>query len=156
MAYRDWTYHGLQFGPEKQRNQPDEAWEPGRIWVEEPEFGPMERQDVTVLRELESGPYGDFAWGYNGNGTSRAAAAILADALELGDPVKTGISVDDGLEDDVLVRLREAFCDEVLSQDCAEWRLRRVVVLRWARSWYGQAAITALPDGLQLPALDDD
>jgi hypothetical protein len=59
-------------------------------------------------------------------------------------------------EDEVLVRLREAFCDTVLSQDCAEWRLRRVVVLRWARSWYRQAAITALPDGLQLPAVDDD
>lgn len=124
--------------------------------MEEPEFGPTERQDVTVLRELPSGPYGDFAWGYNGNGTSRAAAAILADALELGDPVTAGISVDDGLEDDVLVRLREAFCDEVLSQDYAEWRLRRVAVLRWASSWYDQAGITTVPDGLQLPALDDD
>jgi hypothetical protein len=59
-------------------------------------------------------------------------------------------------EDEVLARLREAFCDEVLSLDCAEWRLRRVVVLRWASSWYSQAGISALPDGLRLPALDDD
>jgi hypothetical protein len=45
----------------------------------------------------------------------------------------------------MLVKLREAFCEDVLSQMCEEFRLRRGVVLRWARGWYAQQAITDLP-----------
>ncbi|MEF2529757.1 hypothetical protein [Streptomyces sp. CS62] len=37
----------------------------------------------------------------------------------------------------------------MLSQFCDEWRLRRGVVLRWARAWYLQRGITDLLAALQ-------
>ncbi|MFD9315866.1 hypothetical protein [Streptomyces goshikiensis] len=55
-----------------------------------------------------------------------------------------------------LIQLREDFCDDVLSQFCDEWRLRRGVILRWARAWYLQRGINALPVALQqLPTFRD-
>jgi hypothetical protein len=36
-----------------------------------------------VLRALSPPEEGDFAWGYNGHGTSYTAAAVLADALDI-------------------------------------------------------------------------
>ncbi|MFE3559417.1 hypothetical protein ACFXKW_31860 [Streptomyces sp. NPDC059193] len=56
-------------------------------------------------------------------------------------------------QDKDLVRLREDFCEDVLSQFCDEWRLRRGVVLRWARAWYLQRGITDLPSALREPPL---
>ncbi|WP_331736674.1 hypothetical protein OG426_55145 (plasmid) [Streptomyces canus] len=153
MAYEDCTYHGVQDGPET-GNGDEAEWQPARILVENPEFGPTERQDVTVLRELAEPEAGGFGWGYNGGGTSAAAAAILADALDLGDPDKCGIGYATYPEDEVLVQLREDFCDDVLSQLCDEWRLRRGVVLRWSRAWYLQRGISELPAALrELPPL---
>ncbi|MFE3995003.1 hypothetical protein ACFXPW_25400 [Streptomyces goshikiensis] len=153
MTYQDWTYHGIQDGPES--NGSDEAeWQPARILVEETEFGPTERQGVKVLRELAEPEHGGFGWGYNGGGTSAAAAVILADALDLGDPDKCGIGYAAYPEDEVLVQLREDFCDDVLSQFCDQWRLRRGVVLRWSRAWYLQRGINNLPAALrELPQL---
>ncbi|MFD6187453.1 hypothetical protein [Streptomyces goshikiensis] len=44
----------------------------------------------------------------------------------------------------------------MLSQFCDEWRLRRGVILRWARAWYLQRGINALPVALQqLPTFRD-
>ncbi|MFD7282424.1 DUF6166 domain-containing protein [Streptomyces sp. NPDC059862] len=155
-VYEDCTYHGTQDGPET--DAPDEKeWQPARILVEEVEFGPTERQNVRVLRELVEPENGGFGWGYNGAGTSNAAAAILADALELGDPEKCGIALAAYPEDEVLVQLREDFCDDVLSQLCDQWRLRRGVVMRWSRAWYLQRGITQLPAALHaLPAFQDE
>ncbi|MEK8175021.1 hypothetical protein NKH77_55960 [Streptomyces sp. M19] len=72
--------HGLR-GPHVPRHpvgsesdRDDEEWQPARILVEKPEFGPTERQyGVTVLRELAEPEDGGFGWGYNGGGTSAAA-----------------------------------------------------------------------------------
>ncbi|MEV8057148.1 hypothetical protein AB0P37_11615 [Streptomyces antimycoticus] len=154
MAYEDCTYHGIQYGPETDRGD-EEEWKPARILVEKPEFGPTERQyGVTVLRELAEPEAGGFGWGYNGGGTSAAAAAILADALDLGDPDKCGIGYATYPEDEVLAQLREDFCDDVLSQLCDQWRLRRGVVLRWSLAWYLQRGIDELPAALrELPPL---
>ena len=153
MAYEDCTYHGIQDGPESDRGD-EEEWKPARILVEKPEFGPTERQDVTVLRELAEPEAGGFGWGYNGGGTSAAAAAILADALDLGDPDKCGIGYATYPEDEVLAQLREDFCDDVLSQLCDQWRLRRGVVLRWSLAWYLQRGIDEVPAALrELPPL---
>ncbi|KOU48723.1 hypothetical protein ADK56_21235 [Streptomyces sp. MMG1522] len=154
MAYEDRTYHGIQDGQEKWRGE-EEEWRPARILVEKPEFGPTERTyGVTVLRELAEPEGGGFGWGYNGGSTSAAAAAILSDALDLGDPDKSGIGYLSDSEDDVLSQLREDFCDDVLSQLCDHWRLRRGVVLRWSVAWYLQRGITDLPAALTgLPPL---
>ncbi|MFD7161294.1 DUF6166 domain-containing protein [Kribbella sp. NPDC059898] len=144
MPYQDRTYHGVQ------------TYELSRIEAEMPATGPTERESVTVLYELfpTNGDGGGFGWGYNGGGTSRAASAILADALDLGDQDAAGISLSAYPEDRVLVDLREDFCDDVLSQFCDEWRLRRGVVLRWARAWYLQRGIDEIPPALQyLPPL---
>ncbi|MCX4734379.1 hypothetical protein [Streptomyces sp. NBC_01363] len=152
MVYEDCTYHGIQDGPETVRGDGEE-WQPARILVETPEFGPTERQTLTVLRELPEPEGGGFGWGYNGAGTSNAAAVILADALGLGDPDACGISFLSD-EDKTLGALREDFCDDVLSQCCDQWRLRRGVILRWARAWYLQQGITDLPAALHaLPPL---
>jgi hypothetical protein len=152
MTHEDLTYHGIQYGPDSADD--DRAWEPARLLVEKPEDGPTERQNVEVLRELPEPDESGFGWGYNGGGTSAAAAAILADALDLGDPDECGIGYTAYPEDDALVRLREDFCHEVLSQACDESRLRRSAVLRWARGWYLQRGITALPTALrELPPL---
>ncbi|MFZ3562715.1 hypothetical protein ACOKM5_43035 [Streptomyces sp. BH097] len=153
MTYEDRTYHGIRVGPESERGD-DEKWEPARILVEKPEFGPTQRQSVTLLRELAEPEDRGFGWGYNGGGTSVAAAAILADALDLGDPDVSGIGFLSPAEDDVLSQLREDFCDDVLSQLCDQWRLRRGVILRWSRAWYLQRGITDLPAALtELPPL---
>ncbi|MFH8533271.1 hypothetical protein ACH4GE_33165 [Streptomyces tendae] len=153
MAYEDCTYHGIQDGPESDSSDAEE-WQLARILVEKPEFGPTERQDVTVLRELTEPETGGFGWGYNGGGTSAAAAAILADALDLGAPHTCGIGYAVYPEDEVLAQLREDFCDDVLSQLCDQWRLRRSVVLRWSLAWYMQRGIGSLPAALQhLPPL---
>jgi hypothetical protein len=145
MPYQDRTYHGVQ------------TYETSRIEAEIPATGPTERKSVTVLYELHpADAHGSFGWGYNGGGTSRAAAAILADALDLGDQDAAGISLGAYPEDRVLVDLREEFCEDVLSQFCDEWRLRRSVVLRWTRAWYLQRGIDQLPPALQqLPPLLD-
>ncbi|MFF2810353.1 hypothetical protein ACFVT2_24930 [Streptomyces sp. NPDC058000] len=132
----------------------EEEWQPARILVEEPEFGPTQRQNVTVLRELAEPEESGFGWGYNGGGTSVAAAAILADALDLGDPDKCGIGYLASPEDEVLAQLREDFCDDVLSQLSDQWRLRRGVVLRWSLAWYLQQGNDELPAALrELPPL---
>lgn len=152
MLYEDRTYHGIQWG-----SLSAGKWEPARILVESAEKGPTERLAVKVLRELvakDEDELGGFGWGYNGSGTSRAAAVILADALGLGDPDRAGISMVGWPQDEVLVRLREDFCIEVLSQLCDQWRLRHITVARWAAAWYTQAGISPLPTALrQLPQL---
>ncbi|MFZ3562794.1 DUF6166 domain-containing protein [Streptomyces sp. BH055] len=154
MAYEDRTYHGIKDGPETPRGDEEER-KPTQILVERPEFGPTERKyDVTVLRELAEPKGHGFGWGYNGGGTSAAAAAILADALDLGDPATCGIGFVSPYEDGVLAQLREDFCDDVLSQLCDQWRLRRGVILRWSLAWYLQRGITDLPAALtELPPL---
>lgn len=154
MAYEDRTYHGIQgVGGD------EDEWQPARLLVEKPEDGPTQRENVTVLRELvakDADELGGYGWGYNGGGTSRTAAAVLADALDLGTPEKAGLSMSEWPQDDTLVALREDFCIDFLSQFCDEWRLGRAAVLRWARGWYFQRNITELPDALcDLPPLVD-
>ncbi|MFJ6838485.1 hypothetical protein [Streptomyces sp. NPDC091209] len=57
-------------------------------------------------------------------------------------------------EDEVLAQLREDFCDDVLSQLCDQWRLRRGVVLRWSLAWYLQRGIDKVPAAVrELPPL---
>jgi hypothetical protein len=136
----DRTYHGL---PHQQTD--DGGWGPRHLQIELTAFGPTERETVTVLRTEHELDAGGFGWGYNGGGTSRAAAVILADALDLGDPVAGGIALSSYPEDETFVQLREAFCEDVLSQMCDEFRLRRGAVLRWARGWYAQQGITHVP-----------
>src|SRR5262249_37437547 len=86
----DWTYHGTW----------DRSDDRARIAVEQTVFGPTERATGRVLRELAAPP-GGFAWGYNGGGPARAAAAVLDDALELGGLGSSGI-----FQDHTLDRLR--------------------------------------------------
>ncbi|MFF1651196.1 hypothetical protein [Streptomyces sp. NPDC058240] len=108
--------------------------------------------DAELTGSLDS-TGGGFGWSYNGTGTSNAAAVILANALGLGNPYECGISFLSD-EDKTLGALREDFCDDGLSQCCDQWRLRRGVVLRWARAWYLQQGITDLPAALHaLPPL---
>ncbi|MFE3864768.1 hypothetical protein ACFXPT_30595 [Streptomyces goshikiensis] len=148
MTYQDWTYHGIQDGPESSTDL-DAEWQPARLLVEKPEFGPTQRENVQVLRELPEPNDGGFGWGYNGGGTSRAAALILADALELGDPDECGIGLCAYPENKALASMREDFCSDVLSQFCDRWRLRRSVVLRWAYAWHLQNGIVDLPAALR-------
>ncbi|GAA4024940.1 hypothetical protein GCM10022247_56730 [Allokutzneria multivorans] len=139
----DRTYHGI--------DHPD-GQAAARIFVEVSQYGPTERelahQDGRLrLRELhafDEDRGGGFGWGYNGGGPSRAASAVLADALdEPQERYDFPTSVDR-----VADRLRKDFCEDVLSQLCGEWRLRRGAVLRWARGWYAQQGITPLPSAL--------
>jgi hypothetical protein len=139
----DWTYHGL--GPLVTED------ERAHILVEVTEFGPTERQKVTVLRELAEPAYGGFNWGYNGGGPGRAAAAILADALDLGDPDTCGIGPAASPRNITLGDLRFDFCWDVLTQFCEEWRMRRGAVLRWVRGWYAEHGITDLPQAAVQP-----
>ncbi|MEX5637511.1 DUF6166 domain-containing protein [Parafrankia sp. FMc2] len=161
MDYQERTYHGLQ-GDAVRRQQPprsrrrfgrptpgaldEDEWLPPVILVEAPESGPTERESVEMLREILPPEYGDFGWGYNGTGTSNAAIAVLSDALDV-DPDVIGLGAEnvDGAE------LREAFCVEVLTDFCDEWRLNRRAVLRWAAGWYHQRGVTPVPDILRDP-----
>jgi hypothetical protein len=111
----DWAYHGI--GP---IGSADGA---AHIVVEDVVFGLTERKGIPVLRELAAPAYGGFSWGYNGGGPARAAAAVLADALGLGDPDNCGLGAD--RPEDVLARLSSDFCWDVMIQLCDEWRLRR-------------------------------
>ncbi|BDM74930.1 hypothetical protein HEK616_84170 (plasmid) [Streptomyces nigrescens] len=141
MTDEDCTYHGIA--------RTEEA--AARLIVEKPENGPTERRNVQVLRELkptDEEEFGGFGWGYNGSGTSRVAAAIIADALDLRDAEKSGLGFPGWPQDDTLIELREDFCTEVLSQLTDEWRLRRSVVLRWIHSWHVQHGIVKLPEAI--------
>jgi hypothetical protein len=92
MTEPDRTYFGRQHGPGSNGGE----WEEARVFVERPEFGPTGREDVEVLAELvphDADQGGGFGWGYNGGGTSRAAAAILADALDLGSLGEAGMDM---------------------------------------------------------------
>ncbi|MFE6470147.1 hypothetical protein ACFVGP_03485 [Streptomyces rochei] len=52
------------------------------------------------------------------------------------------------------MQLRVDFCDDVLSQLCDQWRLRRGVVLRWSLAWNLQRGINEVPAALrELPPL---
>lgn len=128
----DWVYHGYE---------PGEG--PRQIDVETSASGPTQRESVTVLRRLRpqtSTIEGHtFGWGYNGNGTSVAAAAIITDVLDLPRDLwwMTMSRADEGqLEDTMLVRLREDLCREVLIDAADEWRLSRIALLRWICGWY--------------------
>ncbi|ATY17166.1 hypothetical protein CU254_42070 (plasmid) [Amycolatopsis sp. AA4] len=124
----DWVYHGCT---------PEEG--DRRIDVETSASGPTQRESATVLRRLRpqiSSMEGHtFGWGYNGNGTSVAAAAILTDLLELPADLWWGTMSTRG-EDTTLVGLREALCREVLVDAADEWRLSRIALLRWTCGWY--------------------
>ena len=128
----DWVYHG---------HDPEDG--PRRIEVETPESGPTQRESVTVLRRLRpqlSNLEGHtFGWGYNGYGTSVAAAALLTDVLDL--PAElwwmTMSRAEEGeAEDETLVRLREDLCREILIDAADEWRLSWIALLRWICGWY--------------------
>ena len=136
---QDRTYHGIQ---QYESAHDDQEWQPARLQVEQAEFGPTGHKDVTVLRRFDVPEDSGSGWGYNGGGTSHTAAAILADALDVDDDW-FGVSGDPLNETDK--QLREDFCEDVLSQMCDEFRLRRGAVLRWVRGWYAEQQITDLP-----------
>lgn len=145
----DRTYHGI---PAQHDNV--EEGVPPRILVESAEPGPTERQNAKIFRELAaSEDSGGFGWGYNGGGTSQAAAAVLADAMN----VDIELIEFPGGTDQLLCRLREDFCEDVMSQLCDEWRLRRGAVLRWVRGWYAQYDLSELPTAVvELPGIHFD
>lgn len=95
-----------------------------------------------MLRALSPPEEGDFAWGYNGHGTSYTAAAVLADALDI--DIET-IAFVGSRPDETLADLREDFCAEVLTDLCDEWRLNRRAILRWAVGWYAKYDLTQAP-----------
>ncbi|WP_274919469.1 DUF6166 domain-containing protein [Streptomyces sp. WZ-12] len=148
MTEQDRIYHGVQ------QVRDDESL--CRILVEKRKLGPTERQvDDLVLYELapkDAEVLGGFNWGYSGSGPGRAADAILADALGLGDPWTCGF---EGWPlDPVLQALSIGFASDVLVQCCSEWRLSRAGVLRWCRGWYAQQGANDLPAALaDLPEL---
>jgi hypothetical protein len=140
VSFQEWTYHGARLT----------EWPWRALHVEEPTFGTTERKAPKVLRSLRAD---DVGWGYNGTGTSNAASRILADALELGDPGKAGMGLLANEYNEVLYKLSEDFCDEVLTQMATEWWLSRTAVLRWALGWYSQLEIRPMPAVLRrLPA----
>ena len=140
----DWTYHGV--------GQDMSADGRAHVIVESAEVGPTERQHAILLRELPEPPFADFNWGYGGTGPELAAAAILADALILGDPYDCGLGLAGQTQDATFSALRVDFCCDVLRHLCEEWRLSRGTVLRWVRGWYAEHGITALPQAVaQLP-----
>ncbi|MGW1328183.1 DUF6166 domain-containing protein [Streptomyces antibioticus] len=147
MTEQDRIYHGVQpVGDDDQC----------RILVEKRKLGPTERQvDDLVLYELapkDAEALGGFNWGYSGSGPGRAANAILADALGLGDPWSCGF--EGGPVDPVLQALGVDFAADVLVQCCSQWRLSRGGVLRWCRGWYAQQGVNDLPAALvDLPEL---
>lgn len=130
-----------------------------RIYVESSEYGPTEREIAEqkgrlLIRELHTPDEehgAGFGWGYNGGGTSRTAAAVLADALN--EPQERY----DSARDELTTRFREDFCEDVLAQFCPEWRLSRGAVLRWARGWYAQQGLTPISKVLiTLPPIGRD
>lgn len=133
----DWVYHATT---------PEDG--PRRIEVETSASGPTQREAVTVLRRLRpqirTGEGHTFGWGYNGYGTSVAAAAILTDLLGLPADTWWGTMSPNG-EDEVLVRLREDLCREVLIDAADEWRLSRIALLRWIAGWYTLNHLPAPP-----------
>lgn len=150
MTDEDWVYHGV-YTP--LRGEPELTC--GRILVEKIEYGPAQRENAEILRELtvtygkvtSAGDQANFEWGYDGGGPYRTAAAVLADALNLGAPEAAGMawwasatSVDDTLRDLCL-----AFRQDVISQCAEEWRVTRRVVLAWARDWYRRRGIDDVP-----------
>jgi hypothetical protein len=148
MAEQDRVYHGVQPAG-------DDDWQ-CRILVEKRMLGPTERQvDDLVLYELtpkDAEGLGGFNWGYSGSGPGRAADAILADALDLGEPWSCGFS--GGRADAVLQALSVDFAADVMVQCCSQWRLSRAGVLRWCRGWYAQQGVNDLPAALvDLPEL---
>ncbi|MDQ8707557.1 hypothetical protein RCO28_34565 [Streptomyces sp. LHD-70] len=148
MTEQDRTYHGV--------HTDDVGEAKRRVLVETTESGPTERQlRGRVLYELtakDAEALGGFHWGYGGSGPGRAADAILADALDLGDPWASGFN--GWPVDPVLQALSLDFVADVLSQCCAEWRISRATVLRWCRGWYAQQGIEDLPEALaDLPEL---
>jgi hypothetical protein len=130
----DRTYHGVQ--------RDDDA-ENDRIEIELAEYGPTERASVYVLQTLYENPHPpldgyQLGWGHNGGGTSATALVILRDALG----------------EEPSLELREAFCEDVLSQFCDEFRIRRSAVLRWARGWCAERGIDELPRAVrELPPI---
>lgn len=146
MIRHDRIYHGIQRDPEDE----SQTWAPARIHVETPK-GTSHRH----LYELQvPDKYGDFAWSYDGTGPSRAAVAILTDALALGDPRESGIGIDSIKDDPVMPLLREDFMLDFLEEACDEWRLGRHMILRWVRAWYLQRGIEDMPAALEhLPEL---
>ena len=143
----DWAYHGT--GPIMSAD--DRA----HILVEDVKFGPTERRSTALLRELAEPVGGGFNWGYHGTGPLLAAAAILADALSLGDPAHCGLDPLSPQRESTLITLRGDFTWDVMSQLGEEWRLRRGAVLRWVRGWYDEHRITALPQAAaQLPPVN--
>jgi hypothetical protein len=146
-ARDDWTYHGVYRLDDNDR---------AHILVEQIAFGPTERQGVAVLREIPEPQHGGFLWGYVGGSPTRAAEAILADALDLPDLSTLDDAHVPGRDRDrTSIRLRNDFCIDVLSQLCHEWRLRRGAVLRWVRGWYAEHGITNVPlAAIRLPAID--
>jgi hypothetical protein len=134
MTYEHRTYCGMRGGTGMDA---DAASARARIVVQRLRGGSRE---LTVPDQP-----GEFGWGHNGGGTTRAAAAILADALDLGDPAQAGITMGAYPSNETLVCLREDFCEDVLACCCSEWSLNRAAILRWARGWYLQHGDAELP-----------
>jgi hypothetical protein len=132
VSYDERTYHGVPLT------------DGYRIEVEEPVYGTIERQDVTVLYELPAIFGGEFGWGYVGGSPFRAATALLADALDL---------TEEAWSSNLPIQLRNDFCYDPLSQFTGEWRLRRGLILRWVLARYVEQGRIDLPTAvLQLPA----
>src|SRR5580704_11367474 len=103
---------------------------------------PLVSVPVTVMPSAK-------ALGIRRNRPLRAAAAILADALSLGDPPTTHRPVL-AAAGPTLITLHEDFTCDVMSQLWEEWRLRRGAVLRWVRGGTPSTASPACPR--QLPS----
>lgn len=124
----DWTYHG------KYREPGNEA--SAQLLVEQVDLGPAAEREGAVLREIKPPADGGFLWGYTGGSAARVAEALLADALELPRlQVLGSTDLGPGL-DRLWLQIRNDFIEEVISQQCSEWRMRRSALLRWVRGWY--------------------
>lgn len=151
MTYENRIYHGRRVP------RPDQpAWRYCRIFVEKPEHGPTQRESVTVLCEMtvtydaiNGVDYSNFEWGYDGGGPYRTAAALLADALDLGTPEDAGMAWWDGDLDEGMKQLCMAFRADVVVQLCDEWRLSAETVRRWARDWHLQGHVADMPGDLR-------
>lgn len=142
---RDRTYHGIQEGPETTGR----AHDLGTLLVRRTPHGVEERRR-RPLRELPELSSAAFTWGYDGNGPSATAAAILADALNL-DPAL----LDGGGAPEPYATLREDFVEDFLVAACDEFRLRRRAVLQWVHGWWVQHG-AGLPLPLALADLHAD